>query len=225
MNALQAKSLDLFSCTSHINTIVSTITDHRTNADNLIEEILDDAKKIAKELNVELTLPRIVQSENYRANHPDETASDYWKKTILIPYLDSLISALNIRFAESNTPAFSLLLLHPANMLKGTLENLKSKANDFAKFYHLDGLGNEIELWRNVWIKKELTDDQLSDLELCEVAKEADAFFPQIKRALHIAISQPCTTCTIERTFSTLRRVKTWLRSTMVEERLNGNKI
>jgi len=32
----------------------------------------------------------------------------------------------------------------------------------------------------------------------------------------------PPTTCTIERSFSTLRRVKTWLRSTMTEQRLSG---
>src|SRR5687768_10143292 len=30
------------------------------------------------------------------------------------------------------------------------------------------------------------------------------------------------TTCTIERSFSTLRRVKTWLRSTMSDERLSA---
>ena len=32
----------------------------------------------------------------------------------------------------------------------------------------------------------------------------------------------PYSTATIERTFSTLRHVKTWLRSTISEERLNG---
>ncbi|XP_075150119.1 zinc finger MYM-type protein 1-like [Haematobia irritans] len=47
-------------------------------------------------------------------------------------------------------------------------------------------------------------------------------FFPSIQEALSISLAQPCTTATIERTFSTLRRVKTWLRSTMIESRLNG---
>lgn len=221
VNALQAKSLDLFSCKSHINTIAKTINEHRTNADNLIEEILNDAKEAAKDLGVELTLPRIVQKQTYRSNNPTETASDYWKNSVLIPYLDSLISSLNVRFSESNTPAFSLLLLHPANMLGQPMENLKSNANIIANFYHLSNLMSEIELWYNVWSKKDLSDEQLKDFELCDVAKEAETFFPQIKRALHIAIAQPCTTCTIERSFSTLRRVKTW--STMVEDRLNGN--
>lgn len=157
------------------------------------------------------------------SDDPTEFASNYWKNSILIPYLDSLIASLNVRFAEANSPAFSLLLLHPANMLKQSMETLKSKANEIGNFYKLNLMG-EIELWYNVWAAKKLSNDQLKDLELSDVAKEAETCFPQVKRALHIAIAQPCTTCTIERSFSTLRRVKTWLRSTMVEDRLNGNK-
>ena len=36
------------------------------------------------------------------------------------------------------------------------------------------------------------------------------------------SLALPVTTASIERTFSTLRRVKTWLRSTMCESRLSG---
>lgn len=187
---------------------------------------MDDAKETAEDLDVELILPRNVRRDMKNSNqNPTEFISNYCKNSLLIPYLDSLISSLNARFAASNAPAFSLLSLHPANMLKQPMENLKSTANDFANFYHLDNLMNEIELWYKVWTDKNLSDEQLKEMELCDVAKECDVFFPQVKRALHIAIAQPCTTCTIERSFSTLGRVKTWLRSTMEEDRLNGNKI
>jgi len=59
-------------------------------------------------------------------------------------------------------------------------------------------------------------------MEMSEIVGETDIFFPKIKQALHTSLAQPCTTSTIERSFSTLRRVKTWLRSTMTENRLNG---
>ncbi|KAF0712829.1 52 kDa repressor of the inhibitor of the protein kinase-like, partial [Aphis craccivora] len=39
--------------------------------------------------------------------------------------------------------------------------------------------------------------------------------------AICIGLSFPATTCTAERSFSTLRRVKTWVRSTMTNERLD----
>lgn len=59
-------------------------------------------------------------------------------------------------------------------------------------------------------------------IELSEVVKEADAFFPAAERALQISLAQLCTTSTIEMSFSALRRVKTWLRSTMIDNRLNS---
>ena len=45
---------------------------------------------------------------------------------------------------------------------------------------------------------------------------------PCIKKLLQIMVTLPVTTCTSERSFSTLRRVKTYLRSTMGCQRLNG---
>lgn len=192
---------------------------------NLVDELLNEAKEIANELGVELTVPRITARQKHRSNHPAETATDYWKRALLIPYLDSLITSLNTRFSESNAPAYSLLLLHPANMLNISVEDLKVRLKDCITFYRLKNLDSEIDLWHKIWADKKLSKEELKDLELCDLVKETKPFFPHIKRALNIALAQPCTTCTIERSFSTLRRVKTWIRSTMTEDRLNGNNL
>lgn len=222
VNALQAKSLDLFKCQEHVKKILSNISDHRENADNVIKELIEQAEAIATKLNVELTLPRIVARQKYRSNHPSSNPSEYWKRSLLIPYLDSLIRSLDRRFSEDNKPAYALLLLHPANMVKTSLKVLKSKIDSVADFYNLDGLKHEIELWQNEWFSKGFNTEQLKDVELSEVLEVAIDMYPSITKALYISLSQPCTTCTIERSFSTLRRVKTWLRSTMGGNRLNG---
>ena len=47
-------------------------------------------------------------------------------------------------------------------------------------------------------------------------------FYPSVTTALQIALALPVTTCTIERLFSTLRRVITWIRSTTSDDRLSG---
>ncbi|KAL7630341.1 UNVERIFIED_CONTAM: hypothetical protein RMT77_019511 [Armadillidium vulgare] len=47
-------------------------------------------------------------------------------------------------------------------------------------------------------------------------------FFPAVAQAIKVLLTLSPTTCTIERSFSTLRRVKKWLRSTISNERLNG---
>ena len=46
--------------------------------------------------------------------------------------------------------------------------------------------------------------------------------FQNIKVALRIIGTLPVTSCECERSFSALRRLKTYTRSTMVAERLNG---
>lgn len=45
---------------------------------------------------------------------------------------------------------------------------------------------------------------------------------PNIKKLLQLFATLPVTSATPERTFSVLKRLKTYLRSTMSEERLNG---
>lgn len=47
-------------------------------------------------------------------------------------------------------------------------------------------------------------------------------FFPAVRKMLVYYQTIPPTTCTVERSFSTLRCVKTWLRSTMLEDRLSN---
>ena len=46
--------------------------------------------------------------------------------------------------------------------------------------------------------------------------------FPNIFTVLKIAATSPVTSCSCERSISVLRRLKTYLRSTMAQERMNG---
>ena len=51
-----------------------------------------------------------------------------------IPYLDSLITSLETRFGEASAPAYALSLLHPANVIRMSLEELKRKPGAFVLF-------------------------------------------------------------------------------------------
>ena len=46
--------------------------------------------------------------------------------------------------------------------------------------------------------------------------------FPNIRKTLIHIMVLPVTSCEAERSFSTLRRIKSYLRTTMTNERLNG---
>ena len=56
-----------------------------------------------------------------------------------------------------------------------------------------------------------------------EVLDECDAaMFPNINNQLNILAALPISVATAERSFSTLRRLKTWLHANMNQERLAG---
>ena len=50
----------------------------------------------------------------------------------------------------------------------------------------------------------------------------AKDMFSEVDTLLRLYFTVPITTCTAERSFSCLRRIKTYLRSTMTEQRLNN---
>lgn len=220
-NALQSKSIDMHTCTNHIKRIISLVKDHRQNVDTESENIIETSQGTASALGTDLQVPRIASRQQHRSNHPAQSSSDYWKRSIIIPYLDSLISALDQRFSNEHLPAFSLMSLHPNTMLSMTLSDFQENCKAFTNFYEL-AIEPEAELWYKLWKDKGIPNEELEKMDFTDTLKEANTFFPATKRAILILLAQPCTTANIERSFSTLRRVKTWLRSTMSENRLNG---
>ena len=79
----------------------------------------------------------------------------------------------------------------------------------------------EYERWTYKWAKNisphNLPSNPAAALEYCD-----QTFFPAIHQYLKIFCCIPATTATAERTFSSLRYLKTYLRSTTTNERLNG---
>ena len=88
--------------------------------------------------------------------------------------------------------------------------------NDFLPF--LKSLGNELRRWQTMWqsAEKELPSNLLLALGACD----EDAF-PNIHRLLLIACTLPISSAEAERSFSIMKRIKTFTRSTMSEERFS----
>src|SRR6218665_815702 len=54
-----------------------------------------------------------------------------------------------------------------------------------------------------------------------DMTPEVLSMFPQVERLLRLCLVSPASSCSAERSFRALRRLKTWLRSTMTQRRLN----
>ena len=215
-NTLQLKTLDIVKANQHIQTILDMLRDHRKDAESITDDVLKEAYDIAKHLNIDITATRVSGRQKHRSNPLAENLSEFWRRSLIIPYLDSIISSLEVRFSSDKSPAFSLTHFHPSNMRDASLEEWKESTSSCATFYNLEGINGERELWFKMWNEVQEAPD------IIEVLKKSELFFPAIRKALLILLSQPCTTSTIERSFSSLRRIKTWLRSTIGENRLNG---
>lgn len=222
VNSLQSIQMNILEASEHIQRIVKTFKSHREEAEKNTDSIYQEAKTIAQDLGLQMTVPRVVPRQQHRSNHPAESHSEFWRRSMVVPYLDSIVSSLQIRFSEDNIPAYSLIFLHPLYMLKMGLNGLKTKIKPMGDFYKISRIETELELWFQLWKNKQVPAEDLQSIEVADLLSESQLFFPSVKKALEILITLPCTTCTVERSFSSLRRIKTWLRSTMAEDRLNG---
>ena len=92
----------------------------------------------------------------------------------------------------------------------------------FANFYLEDfpnfpGLAPELDLWYNFWDEIKYKNDLRDSIS----ATLNSLAFPNIYLALKLLGTFPITTCESERSFSSLRSIKTWDRSAMKNGRLN----
>lgn len=222
VNTMQSKSVDLLKCKKHIQNIICTVRSHRENPEIVTDSLLVEACLTAERAGFEMMPPRTLKRQKHRANPPASSDNEYWNRALTIPYLDSLIMSLETRFGDDNSPAYALSLLHPMNLTQMTFEEFQRETKVFVDFYDIENFSGEAEMWYQCCNKMKSEGKNLEEFDLIDLLAEAQPFFPATANAIKIALAQPCTTCTIERSFSTLRRVKTWLRSTMAEERLSA---
>lgn len=135
------------------------------------------------------------------------------------PFVDHMITHLSTRFPSELTGAFKGSYLVP-----GRLELLNDNVIDELVLQFADDLPSpgtlkqEVILWRSKWTNSNSLPSSLNDA--CLAAKED--LFPNIYSILSLLLTLPVGTCTNERSFSSLRRLKTWSRTTMEASRLNG---
>jgi len=82
---------------------------------------------MASKLDVEIIKTRIVKRSVYRANqlNSDSIPEVFYKISIYIPILDSVINDLQHRFSEDVLSSFNLRLLMPATIDCEALKNQK----------------------------------------------------------------------------------------------------
>ncbi|XP_050515128.1 52 kDa repressor of the inhibitor of the protein kinase-like [Diabrotica virgifera virgifera] len=222
---LQGVSVDILKISKHIQKVTELFSSDRQNGEKEFDNIMANVETTANKLGIELTCPRVAARQVHRPNHSTQTINEYYRKSIFLPYLDSLVQSLKDRFSDRNKPSFEIFNLHPKIMKDLSKEDFEKSINNINSTYCelLDNFKEQSILWFDLWKNTEIDAKALEKLNLIEVLEHEHAcFLPSVAKAIQIALCLPPTTCTIERSFSTLKRVKTWIRNTMSNNRLSG---
>lgn len=204
-NVLQKKSLDVNICMHHINNTRKIILRKR-NDENFQHYFLKASKKTHLEIKRNVNETQVIQN----------------CKMIYFEILDVIITEIDCRF--SDTQKISFLLLGDGVKFEDFSKTFPSEAFEnlrlsYGSFFDANRLKNELEYiysdsryWNNS-VEKIIS--LLNESDMKDVFKEAYKLFTLI-------MTIPTTSCSAERSFSALKRIKTYLRNSTSVERLNG---
>ena len=218
---LQSVDCDLAAACRHVETVLSKTKEMRGNAATAFTSIFDEAQRFASDLGLEMTRPRTRGGRSMHADDPD--LLNHYRTSLFIPFLDHFTSELKQRFVLHQKLLSNLSVLSPAKIVSVDLKalNLESLVELYGDILpEPDCLKQEIELWRIKWENVPVSERPtcaVSSLQACDAT-----FFPNDFLLLAVLATLPVSTATPERSFSTLRRLKTWLRNSTGEERLSG---
>jgi hypothetical protein len=195
----------------------------RDNPEEQFENVWTDAESLASILDTQIQTPRLAGRQRNRINIPMTTSDPktYYKLAIYIPFIDYLLSELRNRFSFHCELASKLSVLVPAYLECYTFKDLQPTILHFSRWLpeHSTEVANaEYLIWRRMWVAAEKKPTNVVDaLKACN-----KSFLPLIHQLLYIFAALPVSTAEAERSFSSLKHVKSERRSTMGENRLNG---
>ncbi|XP_046492925.1 zinc finger MYM-type protein 1-like [Neodiprion pinetum] len=234
--ALQCPKVDLHTA---MNMIDGALLQLQTFRESGFETCIATAKKMAEKLDISQTLPesrtpRTRRFFDYESQH-DERPSDPMKR-LEIEFFNKLcdiaISSLRERFemTQNVCEPFSIIR-NSDNFMRLDRTQILTKSKALENYLtgedensDIDGreLAEELESLKAYFVAAGMTD--LSALVMIShiIDKGLDEIYPNFTVTLRIFLTLPVTSASGERTFSKLKLIKTYLRSTMCQDRLNG---
>ena len=183
---------------------------------------------MCRSVDVVPSIPRRCARQRHRNNVPaDDPRTDY-RRCISVPLADHLLVELDTRFSPHHRVALLGLCLVPSALV--TLPDLVVE-NHLAKLVDLyeedlaypENVPNQMVSWKIKWQQQmEQHSKACLPTSPSQALPHATSLYPDIRVLLLVLLTLPITSCSSERSFSTLKRIKTYLRSTWGNERLTS---
>ncbi|XP_055907106.1 zinc finger MYM-type protein 1-like isoform X1 [Eupeodes corollae] len=197
----------------------------RHNSETRFGSIFTEAKEMADKMGLQLVVPRIIAKQTKRDNYAG-SPEEYFRRSVYVPFLDHLLVQLKCRFLDHRELISKIQNILPDKCCKLHEEEMKRTVEVFTHEWPDDIRGcfddflAEMRMWRRHCLS--MSDEKrpknfIDALSVCDAS-----LYKTVHRYMQIGATLPVSVATSERSFSCLRRLKTYLRSKTGEERLNG---
>jgi len=235
--SLQKKNTDLKRGAAEVFSLITILSQRRRQeAEKEFSQLWKKANKTADVLDVSLTMPQRAGRKLHRANYQTDSPEVYYRLAIYIPMLDHFLTDLKNRFPQCVLDVFHLPALVPDCLLKHLPNELETSAELlFSRFSNiLEVMGAEkstglavlkakITMWKEKWASVHRTYPKAVPTTVIEALRQCSVdVYSIVHRLLKVLAMLPVSNAKQERSHATLRRLKTWLRTTMDQKRLTG---
>ncbi|CAG2217955.1 unnamed protein product [Mytilus edulis] len=199
------------------NSLIKILGEKRN--DEQFNQLFSRAEKIADRLEVDLRPKRRVGRQVHRENAALESdPTSHWRINLFFPFIDHVTSELQRRFPNDLKTQMMGYYLIPKHLHSLTPDIITTICDAFdADLSNKNDFMAEVERWR-IRVDVHSAGECVS---LKDSLKLADFdLYPNIHTVFKLLLVLPVTSVCCERSFSALRRLKTWERSTMTGERL-----
>lgn len=225
---LQAKSMCIDNALKQVEGVISFFEKYR---DDGFSTSMNIAKSLADDMDVDAVFPskrRRIRKKQFDENSHDEvtlTPEEAFKVDYFFVVVDMAIASLRSRFEQLRTFEAVFGFLYDSVKLKSLDANeLRECCTNFHNtFSHcgssdvdLDDFFSELRI-----LQVTLPDEAMTPIEVLEFVKNIGCY-PNIAVAYRILLTTPVTVASAERSFSKLKLLKNYMRSSMSQERLNG---
>jgi hypothetical protein len=230
-NNLQSKSMSVDVASKRLKGLVNSIQNLREKG---ISSTFATARMLATKIGIDAHFPlkrrRRVKRMSFDESQDDgfllQPESEFERQCVSV--FDSILTQLKWRFEKLSKISFDFEFLRGDSLSCVSIDQLKKSAMNLAKMYPKDVDENELisEVESFKFQAESLMENLKSanPLDLLQLIHKYSlkAAYPNIEICLRIFLTLPVTVASCERSFSKLKIIKNYLRSSMGQDRLSN---